>query len=478
MARIAVLALGVAITVSGSVCRARAQPAEPPPDDDAAEAPEAAAEPPAGTVLSLADATARALAGPRNQMARSDTDAARARLDEAGAQRLPRGTLTGFFTASPEINCDDVDCTRTSPEDFSLDFAGVFGGAKLDLVQPLYTFGKIGAARSAARDGVTAQSALEDAAAGDVAVDVARAYWGVKLARELGWMLDDGIERIEAATKTLDDELAQGKSGVTVQDRQRIQTLLAEAKIQRAEARQGEVIALTALRVLTDVADADVDDAELASVDAPLPDPATAAARAEAGRPEVRAATAGASAYAHLAELEAAYYLPDLALVGSVEVNRAQGADNPPSAYANDPFNRTTAGLALVLRWQLDPWTTRAKTARARAQARRARQQADLARDGAELDARTAQGEAATAKDRVAAAIDGEKAARAWVAAVLQNQAVGTVEAKELADAYIAWFQMSARKLSAIFQWNVAVVRLQRATGEFRAAAPRRKEQP
>jgi hypothetical protein len=64
------------------------------------------------------------------------------------------------------------------------------------------------------------------------------------------------------------------------------------------------------------------------------------------------------------------------------------------------------------------------------------------------------------------------------VAAVLQNQAVGTVEAKDLADAYIALFQMSARKLSAIFQWNVAVVRLRRATGEFHAATPRRKETP
>jgi outer membrane protein TolC len=432
-----------------------------------------------GTVLTLDDAIAKALDGPRNQMARSDTAAARARVAEADAARLPKGTLTGFVTASPEIECENVDCTRTDPDDFAWRFAGFFGGVKLEAVQPIYTFGKIGSARSAARAGVTAQEALEDAAAGDVAVDVARAYWGVKLARELGWMLDDGIERIEAAVKDLDEKLAAGEAGVTIQDRQRIQTLLAEAKIQRAEARQGELTALAGLRIVTGVADADVnDEEELAAVDAPVPDAATAAAQAEAARPEVRAAAAGATASAKLADMEAANYLPDLALVGSVDVAGAQGAKDPPSLFANDPFNKTTAGLAVVLRWNIDPFTTKARTARARAQAHRATQLADLAKDGAELDARMAQGEAATAKERVTAAIDGEKAARAWVAAVLQNQAVGTVEAKELADAYIAWFQMSARKLSSIFQWNVAVVRLKRATGEFRAPALRRKEKP
>ena len=75
----------------------------------------------------------------------------------------------------------------------------MFGSAQLDITQPLYTFGKIGHARTAARAGLDAQRALADEAAGDLAVDAARAYWGLKLARELGGMLDDGIEEIEKA---------------------------------------------------------------------------------------------------------------------------------------------------------------------------------------------------------------------------------------------------------------------------------------
>ena len=59
------------------------------------------------------------------------------------------------------------------------------------------------------------------------------------------------------------------------------------------------------------------------------------------------------------------------------------------------------------------------------------------------------------------------------MASVLQAQAIGTGEAKDLADAYIAWFQMRARWVQAVYQWNVAVVRLGRASGEFHLAKPR-----
>jgi outer membrane protein TolC len=101
--------------------------------------------------------------------------------------------------------------------------------------------------------------------------------------------------------------------------------------------------------------------------------------------------------------------------------------------------------------------------------------QAELAELGARLDANNARADAAAAHLKVDAAHEGEKAARTWLAAVLQNQAIGTAEARDLADAYLAWFQMRARWGLAVVQWNVSVVRLSRATGEYRAddARPR-----
>ncbi len=421
----------------------------------------AAAEP---AKLTLDQVIAKALANPRVQMARSDRAAAEARLDEASAARLPRIKGTAFGTISPEITCLDPACTVTDPQNFAWQFEGVFGGAQLDVTQPLYTFGKISHARAAARAGIAAQEALVDEAAGDVASDAARAYWGLKLARELGYMLEDGIETITKAQANFEQ-----RTDVTIQDRQRVAVLLAEAKAQRADAAQAEAQALAGLRALTGIPDADIDDAELAPVSAPLQAVSQVVESAKR-RPQRVAAEWGARAADELAELQAAYYYPDLALVGSAVVARAQGVDDPPGAFANDPYNRSGVGLVLGIQWQIEPWTVKAKTERARAEAEKMKEQSKLAALGATYDALTAAAEAKAAQDKVAATTEGEKAARAWLASVLQNEAIGTAEAKDLADAYIAWFQMKARWSQAVFQWNTAVVRLGRATGEFRAS--------
>jgi outer membrane protein len=417
--------------------------------------------------LTLEQVIARAIASPRVQMAGHDRDAAAARVNEADAARLPRLRGTAFATLSPEINCLDASCTMTDPQNFALRFDGFFGGAQLDLTQPLFTFGKLSHARSAARAGLDAQRALANEAAGDAAADAARAYWGLKLARELGYMLDDGIDTIGDAVKHFDD-----RKDVTIQDRQRVAVLLAEAKAQRADAAQAEAQALAGLRAITNLPDADIDDSELAAIDRPLLD-AKALAGAAKNRPQNVAAASGARAADELAAYQAAYYFPDLALVGSAFISRAQGVTDPPGAFANDPYNRSGAGLVVALQWQLEPWTVKARTDRARAEAHKMRAQSALAALGASYDAETAAAEARAAKAKLEATTDGEKAARAWLASVLQNEAIGTAEAKDLADAYIAWFQMKARWAQAVFQWNVAVVRVGRATGEFRAGDPR-----
>jgi outer membrane protein TolC len=422
-----------------------------------------------GEKLTLDQVIGKAVANPKVEMAQGDQASAAARVDEADAARLPRIKGTAFGTISPEIDCIDVTgvptglCLQTSPRNFAFRFSGFYGTAEVDVTQPLYTFGKISHARAAARAGLDAQKALSDEAAGDAAVDAARAYWGLKLARELGAMLDDGIDEIDKATKDF-----ATKEGATVQDRQRVAVLLAEAKTQRAEAAQGEADALAGLRAITADPKADIDDSDLAAKDYTLPDD-KGVLEGAARRPQRIAAAAGAKAADELAGFEASQYFPDIALVGSAVISHAQGVADPPSAFAYDPYRRTGAGLGVGLSWTIEPWNTAAKTAKARAEAKKMHAQANLAVIGANYDAQNALDDARAAKAKLDATTEGEKSARTWLAAVLQDEAIGTAEARDLADAYIAWFQMRARWAAAVMQWNVAVVRVQRATGEFRA---------
>jgi outer membrane protein TolC len=420
--------------------------------------------------LTLEQVTAKALASPKAEMAEGTRAAAAAQVDEADAAWMPKAKVTAFGTLSPEIRCREAACTETDPQNFAFRFAGLFGSAQIDITQPFFTFGKISHARSAARAGLDAQRALADETAGDLAVDAARAYWGVKAARELGGMLDDGIDEIAKAVAEFEERAkgGKGKPDVSIQDRQRVAVLLAEAKVQRADALQAESEALAGLRALTGIADADIDDGELAAIDRALP------ARAAADhRPQALAAQSGAHAADELAAMANSQYFPDFAVVASGVIAGAQGADDPPSAFANDPYNRAGAGVVVGLQWTIEPWSVAARVARARAEAHKAHAQSALAQIGARYDADNALADATAAHDKVAAAKDGEQAARTWLASVLQAQAIGTAESRDLADAYIAWFQMRARWAQAVFQWNVAVVRLDRAAGEFHAGGRR-----
>ena len=178
-------------------------------------------------------------------------------------------------------------------------------------------------------------------------------------------------------------------------------------------------------------------------------------------------------AYNELAAFQSAFYFPDLVFVAGAVISRAQGVDDPPSAFTNDPYNRQGVSAVLALQWTIEPWSVKARVNRARAEARKADALNELATAGANYDAETALAELTAARTKLDATDAGVKAGRAWVASIMQADALGAAESKDFADAYLAWFGMRAKWAQAAFQWNVAVVRLGRATGEYRVSGYR-----
>ena len=81
------------------------------------------------------------------------------------------------------------------------------------------------------------------------------------------------------------------------------------------------------------------------------------------------------------------------------------------------------------------------------------------------LEVRKAYGETTEALARVTTMDKGQKAGKAWISAVAQNFAVGLAEARDLSDALVAFFGMRTRYLQAVFDLDVALSSLSRATG-------------
>ena len=459
------------LLLSVQIGHAQSPPAPDAPGDNTAGKP-AEAETPAAERVDLQGLIRLAIRGPRAEMARQQTRVAEARVDEVGAVKYPKLTINAHAEPSPDITCVGEDCTRTDPGDGLTGFSGIAGGAKLEARQALYGFGRSGPISSAVRAAARATAFLEDAVAGDLGVEAARAYYGLKLARELAGMLEDGLIEIDKAIANIDEHIEEGSGEATLQDRLRVATLQAEIQARLSEAKEAEAIALAGARALAGSDSLDIDQDPLAPVELQLMPVGDYVAQARAARAEVKAARAGAEAAHAKRKFESAQYLPVLFLFAEYEINRATGVDEPPTLFAQDRYNHHFFRAGLALRWEIDWFAQRAKVAGARAQAHQADALLELAQAVTGFDVRRAHAEASQARARMDAAQKGEKTARSWVASVLQAQVVGAVESKDLADALIAYFTLRSRYVTSVYEWNLATARLRRATGQALTTGP------
>jgi outer membrane protein TolC len=412
-------------------------------------------------------------ASPGIQAAAAATSAMEAQVSEARRNWLPTGDLLSLLAPSPNLRClpSEEMCISTQNNEAKLtnvSWNRVFTRTELRLIQPLWDFGKISAGTDAARAGVAVAKERENATRADLEQNVRKAYWGLKLARDVLDMLDTGSGYVDEGQKKLEKDLEQGTGNVSVTDKLRIRTVRAEVDARILEAKRGQGLAREGLRVLLGAqAPADIDVDEEAFEPLEIKDrPVTYYEDlARYTRPEARLLDHAVKAKNALADLERLRAYPDIILVGTAAFARAQDVDDPQNGFLNHYFNTTTAGIAAALRMQLDIGPKLARAARSNAEAAEIGYRRSEALGGIALEVRKAYGEMNEASERIKAVQKGERAAKSWISAVAQNFALGLAEARDLTDALVAFFNMRYRYLQAVFDYNIAVAALTRATG-------------
>ena len=302
----------------------------------------------------------------------------------------------------------------------------------------------------------------------DIELNVRKAYYGLKFAREVIDMLEEGSSYVDEAQTKLEKDLASGTGNVSVTDKLRMRTVRAELDARILEARRLQGIARESLRTLLgseSPTDIDVDDDPFEPPEVKVRDAGYYEDLAKASRPEVRMLEYAVKAKGALADLERRKEYPDIVLIATGVFAYAQTVDDPKNAYWSHYFNSRAVGVAAALRMQLDlgPKIMRARKVEAEAQEITHRRSEALG--GILLEVRKTYAEASEAASRVAAMEKGEKAGKAWISAVAQNFAVGLAEARDLSDALVAFFGMRTRYLQAVFDLHVARSALTRATG-------------
>ena len=420
-----------------------------------------------------------ARSNPGLQASAAATSAMEAQVMEAKLNWLPQGDILSLLAPSPDIQCNTPPlgsgvpspCLTTSSPEASLrnvSWTKVFTRTELKLIQPLYDFGKISAGVAAAEAGVNLSRQREAGARADIELNIRKAYYGLKFAREVIDMLEQGSSYVDEGTQKVEKDLANGTGNVTVTDKLRMRTVRAELDARILEAKRLQGLARESLRTLLGPdapTEVDVDDDPFEPPDVKEHEVGYYEDLARAGRPEVRMLEYAVKAKNALADLERRREYPDLVLIATAAFARAQTVDDPNNAFMSHYFNSTSAGVAAALRMQLDLGPKIARARKTKHEAEEIEFRRSEALGGILLDVRKTYGETTEALARVAAMEKGEKAGKAWISAVAQNFAVGLAEARDLSDALIAFFGMRTRYLQAVFDLNIARSALGRATG-------------
>ena len=401
----------------------------------------------------------------------------RAMYDQARYAWIPK--IESTFTLAgpmPEAKNDGLGGPPTSKAtylyDVNLGVPGVMLRVEANAVMPVFTFGKLSALTRAASYGVEAGQALTASAADEAEFQVAQAYYGYCLAQLGLKVLAETKERIEEAKTMIARLLEQKSAQVTRRDLFKAEYFIAMVESQRVAAESGAAIALAAIRLLIDRGPQE--PLEIAVSDMVLPEDKvppleTYLEKAGGRRPELIAMSAGVRAQEQLTLLRQRMYYPDFALAGFFRWVWTTSSTRQRSPFAYDPYNDLSTGIGLVMRYSWDFPTKRSELEIARANLSKIRSEQKLLNAGVRLQIEKAWSETQSAYARAESLTAAQKSSQKWLTSAFSAFDIGVTDTRELVDALTAHAAVSAQRGQALFDVQVGLRSIARATG-LRAA--------
>ncbi len=465
------LALGAIVTLVPHAARADADP--PGHDADvAASSPATSAPARVYTLSECLELTERN--HPNLWAARARLAYVHAQLDEAkwtpfwqwtvnvGASVLPPITGTGVYTTSAP-SARNVSLTDGLEPVFHFDLNGIV---------PVYTFGKITAAKEAATAGVRVSEWDLEKSRQQTRMDVRRAYYGVMLSRDAKYLAAEIEGELDKAIKRIKEKIASDDKTVSEVDTLRLEVLKDEVIARAGEATRGEAVAISSLRFLTGVeSNFDVPDEPIKPPATPLAPVVRYLTAARIFRPEVNMARAGVAARKAQVDLARAKILPDLGVLLGTDYTRSPSATTQTTAWAFDPFNHFYYTAGVGARWSLDLMPAWARMAEAKAQLEETRSLERLALGGVAVEVETAYAAVVEAKGREESWSRAEHKAKQWIATVDAQVDLGTADEKALTEPLRAYINARTQHLVAIMDYDLTQSQLALASG-WDSAAP------
>ena len=377
---------------------------------------------------------------------------------------LPQLQLTNLFGPAPGIK-GDPDSLETIRNDLSN--LGFFSRTSLELVQPIYTFGKISGARDAARYGLEAGEAGVEKKKVDITLQVKKLYYGLLLARELKDVVLEAKENVDKARQRVNDLLEEDSDDVGQSDLFKIDVFEYEVRKNMARAEKSIELGKAALMMTLNIdRQADFD------IIAPVGEPEPVALenlqvyinRARASRPDIKQLRAGMQVRRSLLRVSRSDFYPQIALAGGLEWGIAPHRPHFSNPFLRDSFNYFRIGALITFRQSFSFGLTKAKHQARKAEYQDLVSKEQQAMNAVALEVERAYREVEEANGNVRRSDRARRSAKAW----LTSAAIGfdiSGDSADLLNAFSAHSRMRQEYHQSVFNLNVALAVLDKVTG-------------
>jgi len=207
--------------------------------------------------LTLEQCLERALtSSPDVTEAQTEIRIAESQLAQAKAGRLPQASFTSINGIVNGAKGNAVT-GRTDNSDL-----GPFTRGELEIVQPLYTFGRLGSEILAASRGVDAKRAATQSTRDATIASVKELYYNLLLSRQVKELLDEVRENFTKALSTAEKRIEAGEGTITQPDLLKLRIGL--ASVTREVYTLDRAIVVTRLALLRQVGIPLTDDVDIA----------------------------------------------------------------------------------------------------------------------------------------------------------------------------------------------------------------------
>jgi outer membrane protein TolC len=424
--------------------------------------------------LSRADVIRLATLNPQVKATAAEIARGEARRDRAHAARFPRLSATAFIATSQQADLVDRNGVQSvqSSSDFSLsDLSAAFGGT-LDVIQPLFTFGKIDLRAEAAEHGIDAAKSQVDITRDEVAFQAASLCEASLYAGAVQRFMSDVSGILVRSIEDTEARLEAGALDVSRQDLLRLQSALGAARVYEHAAEAAVAQTSAGLRAYLDLAPATsiaLEEDELVADRKLTLDALIALAREH--RPELRALRSGATAFDKLADAEEAGYFPDIFLYAFVSGAYTPGRDWVTSRYVLDPLGHFVPGALLGARWELDWNGAGARADEARADAGRLQSLLAWAERGIPAEVEKLYRDLLRIERDAAQLRETVPITKEWTVRASADYAAALGDSRAVTDAVEAYVLARSKQLETTYLLNVTMAALAKATGTLRSGS-------